>query len=700
VNDRGDPLLGAPLDRVDGPQKVTGHATYAADFALDHLCHGVMVTTTVPSGTMAAIDTSAATAMPGVLFILTHENAPRLPQGGRAGVKPPAGRETSLLQDNRVRYNNEPVAVVVAATLEQAVDAASRVRIRYDEMPAVLRFEDAKRHAHPPPATARGPTEKNWGEPARALADAEVTIERVYTTPMEHHNPLEPHATVAHWHGDRLTLYDSTQNVFGVRDTVAKTLGMPEENVRVVSPFVGGGFGSKGSTWSHVILAALAARAVNRPVKLALTRAQMFGPVGGRPCTEQHLALGARRDGSLVAVRHISYSHTSVFEDYAEPAAQPTRALYACPHGATTHRVVPLNVGTPTFQRAPGEATGSFAIESAMDELAEALGIDPVELRLRNHAEVEPSSGKPWSSKKLRECYADAAQRFGWSRRSPRTGSMRDGRWRVGWGMATATYPAHRAKAQALAMLTEDGDYVVRSCTQDIGTGTYTIATQVAAATLGVSMEQVHFELGDTRFPRAPVSGGSMTAASVGTAVRAACLGLRAKIEAGGKAPLEALGESAPPEEDDANQRHAERSFGAVFTEVRVDEDLGIIRVPRVVATYSVGRLLNGKTALSQLQGGIVWGIGMALLEESVPDPRYGRIVNGNLADYAVPVNADVGAIEVAVVDECDLEFNELGIRGIGEIGITGVAGAIANAVYHATGKRVRDLPITLDKLL
>jgi xanthine dehydrogenase YagR molybdenum-binding subunit len=480
---------------------------------------------------------------------------------------------------------------------------------------------------------------------------------------------------------------------------VAKTLGIAADNVRVIDPFVGGGFGCKGSTWSHVVLAAMAAREVRRPVRIVLDRWQMFGPVGGRPTTEQHVVLAAKRDGRLTALRHDVVSHTSVLEDYVEGSASPSRSVYACPAGTTSHRLATLNLGVPTFQRAPGESTGTFALESAMDELALALNVDPVELRLANHSDAEAHSGKPWTSKKLRECYRDAAQRFGWSRRTPAPRSMRDGRWLVGWGVATATYPGHRQAAEAVARRLADGTFLVQSGSQDLGTGTYTIMTQVAAETLGVPVERVRFELGDTAMPKAPVSGGSMTAASVGPAVQAACAALRAKIQAsGGNGELlEARAGAKPGEEE---HTHATRSFGAVFAEVRVDPDLGIVRVPRIVATYSVGRLLNRKTALSQLQGGIVWGLGQALLEESLLDERYGRYVNNNLAEYHVPVNADVRRIEVAFVDEDDTLFNPLGARGIGEIGITGVSAAIANAVHHATGRRIRSLPITLDKIL
>jgi len=718
----GSPL-GRPVDRVDGALKVTGRAQYAAEFDPQALCHAVMVQSTVPAGRIRRIDAREAEAMRGVVLVLTHRNAPRLPKEGRAAVNPPAGREISVLQTDAVRYNGEPVAVVVADTFEHANEAASRVGVEYERGAAELDFDRAKANLHRPEKAGRSPPDKAWGNADKAIAEAEVRMSATYTTPYEHHNPMEPHATVARWEGDRLTVWDSTQYVSGVREVVSKTLGIPAGNVRVVSPFVGGGFGCKGSTWSHVVLAAMAARAARRPVKLVVQRPQMFGPVGGRPRTEQRIELAAARDGRLAGLRHDVISHTSKFEEFVEPSAMPTRALYACPNGATTHRVVKLDLGTPTFQRAPGESTGTFAIECAMDELAERLAMDPLELRLTNYADVEPDTNQPWSSKKLRECYSEAAGRFGWARRNPKPRSMRDGKVLVGWGLATATYPAHLMEAKASATLTPEGVVVVRSGTQDIGTGTYTVMTQVAADALGIPIDLVRFELGDTRLPKAPISGGSMTAASVGPAVQAACETLRRTLAAedgrwleaadedGRRAAFRALaarrrssataeGSAGPRTKDEQRQEFASRSFGAVFAEVRVDPDLGIIRVPRIVATYSVGRLLNEKTGLSQLQGGIVWGVGMALFEESLLDPATGRYVNANLAEYHVPVNADIGTLDVTVVDENDTRFNALGIRGIGEIGITGVAAALANAVYHATGKRVRDLPITLDKVL
>ncbi|HXF17513.1 MAG TPA: xanthine dehydrogenase family protein molybdopterin-binding subunit [Burkholderiales bacterium] len=731
-------LIGRPIDRVDGPYKVTGRARYAAEFFPPDVAYGVLVLSTVPSG-QVRIDTGTVRSMPGVLGVLTHDNVASLPQKGRSAYGPPAGRTMSLLQDDEVHYNGEPVAVVVAETFEQATEAAAKLDVTYVTRAAQLSFDAAKSVAHKPEKLARGTEpDLNWGDVDAGLRAADVVIENVYTTPMEHHNPIEPHGTVAHWENDRLTLYDATQYVSGVRQTVSKTLGIEVEKVRVIDPYVGGGFGCKGSTWSHVVLAALAAKQVQRPVKLVLSRPQMFGPVGGRPQTEQRLVLGAARDGKLTGLRHAVISHTSVMEDFAEACTNPTRSLYACANGAVTQRLAKLNVGVPTFQRAPGESTGSFAIESALDELAYALGMDPLDLRLRNYAEAEPSTGKPWSSKQLRACYSLAAERFGWARRTREPRSMRDGRWLVGWGMATATYPGHRMTASAVARMLPGGNVLVQSGTQDLGTGTYTIMTQIAAQSLGVAVERVRFVLGDTALPQAPVSGGSMTAASVGPAVQNACVALRDKLIAlsvadpasplHGRAAVdatiengwivaregsaresvsdlvgrqrsgvEARGDAKPGEEE---KQFASRSFGAVFAEVRVDEQTAMLQVQRISAVYSVGKVMNEKTARSQLEGGIVWGLGMALFEHSVLDPRYGRFVNANLAEYHVPVNADVRKIEVDFVTEDDQVFNPLGGRGIGEIGITGVPGAVANAVFHATGKRIRDLPITLDKLI
>ncbi|HEX6536476.1 MAG TPA: xanthine dehydrogenase family protein molybdopterin-binding subunit [Gemmatimonadaceae bacterium] len=735
--------VGAPMDRTDGRLKVTGGARYAAEFPLPGLVHVVMVTSTIAKGRVRRMDTAAAERAPGVLAVLGPANAPRLAEWKSANTSQadrPPSRVPTLLQDDRVHYNGQPIGLVIADTFEHATAAASLVRVQYDEQKPDLDVATAPRvpgeAVHP---TGAEPKTTTRGDVAKGLAAADVTVEHTYTTPLENHNPMEPHNTVAVWEGDRLTLYDSTQGIFNVRNGVAKAFGIPSEHVRVVSYFTGGGFGSKGGPWSHVFLAAMAAKHVNRPAKLFLTRRQMFGPVGGRPLTIQRVALGAKRDGTLTAIRHTSLSNTSTLENWLEPSAVQTRMLYDAPNTMTDHDLVMLNVGSPTFQRAPGEATGTFALESAMDELAVALAMDPIELRLKNYAERDPQSGKPFSSKSLRECYRVAAERFGWSRRDPKPRSMRDGRWLVGWGMATATYPARQSPASALARLLPDGSALVRAGTQEIGCGTYTIMTQIAADALGLPPDRVRFELGDTEMPPTPLSAGSMTASSTGPAVHLAATTLREKLVAmatgdaasplhgaperdvrtadgrlflagapekgetyaallarHGARPVEARVDARGAEEQHQYSMH---SFGALFAEVHVDEDLGRVRVPRVVGAYGGGRILNAKTARSQIIGGVVWGIGMALMEETRVDPRTGRYVNADLAEYHVPVNADVGSIDAIFVDEHDPIVNPIGVKGLGEIGITGVAAAIANAVHHATGKRVRELPITVEKL-
>jgi xanthine dehydrogenase YagR molybdenum-binding subunit len=565
-------------------------------------------------------------------------------------------------------------------------------------------------------------------------------LEAAYSTPFQHHNPMEPHATLASWDGERLSVEDSTQYVAGVRRTLAKTFGIAPELVHVRSSFVGGAFGGKGSAWSHVALAAMASRQLGRPVRLVMRRPQLFGPVGGRPRTAQTVRLGCDADGRLGALEHRSTSTTSVIEDWVESSAVVSRMLYASPAVATSHRLVKLNVGTPTFQRAPGESTGMFALESAMDEMAVAAGIDPIEFRLRNDAKRDEQKDLPYSSKSLTECYRLGAERIGWSRRGATPGALRDGHWLVGLGCASATRPAKRSPCAARVRITADGRALVSSSTAEIGCGTYTVMAQVAADALGLPVDRVRFELGDTRLPEAPISAGSMTMESVGSAVDAACASARRQLIAraigdsdsplhgtapddvaiedgwlrarggadlrdnvavlltrGGGAPLVADGDSKPGDEDKQFSMH---SFGAVFAEVHVDRDLGLVRVPRIVARFGAGRIVNARTAHSQLMGGVVWGLGMALTEESLLDPHSARWVNANLAEYHVMVNADIGDIDVGFVDEVDPHVNPLGAKGLGEVSMTGVAGAVANAVFNATGKRIRDLPITLDKVL
>jgi xanthine dehydrogenase YagR molybdenum-binding subunit len=732
-------IIGQGIDRTDGRLKVTGGATYAAEHKLPRLAHGLMVTSTIPNGRIAAFDLTEAQAMPGVIAIVTPANAPRLPKQAPPAQGEQPTPKLSLLQDDLVQYNSQPIAVVIAETFEQARAAAHRVGVRYARAPAALDFAKAKQQLRKAPTQPNRPADTSRGNVPGGLARAAVKIDQTYHTPLENHNPMEPHATIASWDGDKLTIYDSTQNVTGAKKTAAKTFGIPPENVHVVSPFVGGGFGSKGTTWSHVMLAVLAAKVAGRPVKLAVERTQMYGPVGARPMTEQHLQLGAARDGKLTAQVHHTICSTSFVDDFSEPCSTITRALYQSDSLQTTQRMATMNLGVQTYMRAPGESSGSFALESAMDELAYALKIDPVALRLQNYAEKDPEKDLPYSSKSLRECYRVGAERFGWDKRNPAPRSMRVKDTLVGWGMATATYPANRQKAKASAVIRADGTALVQSGTHELGTGAYTIMTQIAADALGLPVAQVTFQLGDSAMPEAPVSGGSQTTASVGPAVHAAATAARDKLIAIAVAdrasPLAGSSasdiaaadgwlthranparrerfsaivkrhgqdvhvdsEAAPGDE---KKQYAMHAFGAVFVEVHVDADLGTIRVPRVVGVYGIGKLMNAKTGHSQLIGGVVWGLGMGLMEKTEIDGRTGRAVNANLADYHVPVNADIGTIDVSVVEEHDPYINALGAKGIGEIGIVGVAAALANAVYHATGKRIRELPITPDKLV
>ncbi|HEY2856409.1 MAG TPA: xanthine dehydrogenase family protein molybdopterin-binding subunit [Gemmatimonadaceae bacterium] len=745
-------IVGTPINRVDGALKVTGRAMYS-EFPLDNLAHGVMVQSTVAKGTIVQTDTSAASRVPGVITILTTDNAPKLEslqkyeheQGAAAygtGAGRPTGRTLSLLQNKHVHYNGQPIALVIAESFEAATQAAALVRVTYRQEKPAVDFDAALASAYPYPAKIFGhePPATRRGDLEAGLAAAEVRIDRVYTTPLETHNPMEMHATIAAWDGDRVTLWDSTQNVYGVRGVIAKALSIAEDHVRVISHFIGGAFGGKGSPWSHVVLAVMAAREVGRPVKIALTRRQMFGPVGGRPHTVQQVTLGAKRDGTLTALRHDATASTSAMDEWLETCVLATRMLYECPNQATSHNIVRLNLGTPTYMRAPGEATGLFALESALDELAYELDMDPIALRLKNYADADPETGKPWSSKSLRECYSLGAKHFGWARRNPKPRSMEDGEQLVGWGMATATYPARRMPASAVACIYPDARVVIKAASHDLGTGTYTVLTQLAADAIGVSIDAIEVQLGDTNLPRNPLSAGSMTVGSTGSAVHLAATAAREQLvqlavtdpesrlhgtkhddvrirngcltvvghpernesiqellarHAG--QPIEGQGESRPGDE---TQQYAMHSFGAVFAEVRVDRDLGTVRVSRIVGTYAAGRVLNPKTARSQMLGGITFGLGMALMEHTLTDHRNGRYLNADLAEYHIPVHADIPSIEVHFVDERDDHVNPIGAKGIGEIPMTGVAPAIANAVYHATGVRIRDLPITLDKLL
>ncbi|HKO57478.1 MAG TPA: xanthine dehydrogenase family protein molybdopterin-binding subunit, partial [Thermoanaerobaculia bacterium] len=618
------------------------------------------------------------------------------------------------LSGPEIHYLGQQIAVVVAGTLEQATHAATLVKIAYDETPPRTDMRKLRGEAVEKGSAQAPPL--NMGDADAAFASAPVKIDQTYTTPYEHHNPMEAHSIVVAFDGDRLTLHDSSQNIFASRATMARAFGIPMQNIRVLSPYVGGAFGSKGSSWPHVIIGAMAARVVNRPVKLWLARKQLFFTNGHRPETEQRVALGASRDGKLTALIHEGISQGNRVSDYNERFTRPTRMIYACPNIRASNKVVELNLPSGTYMRAPGENPGMFAIESAMDELAYALKMDPIALRLVNHADEHPTEHKPWSSKSLRQCYEQAAARFGWGRRNPEPRSMRDGRLLIGYGMAGATYPAHRSPASVRARMDADGTVVVSTGTHEMGMGTATVMRQVAAEALGVPFERVRFEYGDTTLPQAPISAGSMTAASVGSAVHQAASELKAKLtELNGGGEL-AAGDSwaallgrhylpsievkvdAKPDPEEAT--YASHAFGAHFAEVSVDPDLGLVRMRRMVSAFAAGRVLNEKTARSQYLGGIIQGIGMALLEQTHLDRRFGSFTNVNFGEYLVPVNADIPPIDVIMVEEKDRHVNPIGVKGIGEVGIVGVAPAIANAVFHATGKRVRDLPITIEKVM
>jgi xanthine dehydrogenase YagR molybdenum-binding subunit len=727
--------IGAPLDRVDGRLKVTGAAKYSAEWPMPGVAYGFMVLSTIAKGRIRDIDLSRVGREPGIIAVMTSRNAPRLITTDEA-----AGNDKApmVLQSDEIVYDRQPVAVVLADTFERAQHAASLVAVRYDVERPQTTF--AMGTPYKPQAVHGQDADHQRGDAVSALATAAVKVDNVYTTPQEHHNPMEPHATIARWDGDSLTVYDASQGVFGVRTRLAGMFAIPPENVRVIAKYIGGGFGGKGSAWPHVILTAMAAKMIGRPVKIALWRPQMWGSVGYRSPTVQRVALGADANGTLVSTIHEVNSQTSQIDEFVEPSGILTTMLYTSPALLVTHRLTRLNVGTPTYMRAPGESSGSFALESAMDELAYAVQLDPIDLRLRNYAETDQDAKLPFSSKGLRDCYRAGADAFDWKRRTPAPGSMRDGRMLVGIGMASATYPTNRSAASALARIDGQGNAVVQSGGVDIGTGSYTAFSQVAAEALGIPVERITFGLGDTRMPNAPNAGGSQLTASVGSAVKLAALAARrnvaqlaiadarsplfgaapdaiaaadgrlflqsdpargetyaAIIARNGATPVEGRADAKPGDEKKEYSMHA---FGAQFAEVRVDPDLGTVRVVRQLGAFAAGRILNAKLAHSQFIGGMTMGLGMALLEETRRDDRSGRVMNANLAEYLVPVHADVPATEAILVEEVDPHVNEIGVKGIGEIGIVGAAAAIANAVYHATGKRIRDLPITPDKLI
>ncbi|WP_053144257.1 xanthine dehydrogenase family protein molybdopterin-binding subunit [Pseudomonas sp. P97.38] len=726
--------IGQPLDRVDGLLKVTGQARYAGEYPEDGLLYGSVVSGTIACGRVLRIDASKALALPGVVAVIDHTNRPKVASYDEPYQDADAadGSPFRPLYNDEVLYSGQPLALVVAQNLELARYAGSLVEIEYEARDHQTDLALVQGEAYPAPAELPKPRGNFQGEYASAALSVDVS----YSTPIEHHNPMEPHAcTVLYQPDGSLHIHDKTQGTQNCQAYVQKVFGLEKDQVRVFAAFVGGAFGSGLRPQYQLALGVMAALALKRSVRVSLTRQQMF-TFGYRPRTFQRLQLGAAANGRLLAVAHSAVGQTSRFEDFTEHVVEWSGMLYHCDNVELSYKLVPLDVYTPLDMRAPGAALGLIGLECAMDELACALAIDPVQLRLNNYAERNENEDKPYSSKELRECYAQGARRFGWDKRNPEPRSMREGRQLVGWGMAGGVWEAMQQKASARASLDADGKLTVSSATTDIGTGTYTVMTQIAAEASGVPVQDITFVLGDSSLPTAPLQGGSFTVSSVGTAVQQACEALKEKLLAvawqtcpdfsgatleqvtfadghlrfgEARIALAALaGQSAEipvqaqvtAEPDEKRKAYATATHSAVFVEVRVDEDLGTVKVSRVVSAIAAGRVVNPKTARSQILGGVVWGIGMALHEETLTDHALGRHMNHSLAEYHLPVNADIGDIEVIFVDEQDEIVNALGSKGVGEIGIVGVAAAVANAIYHATGKRVRDFPITLDTLL
>ncbi|MFZ0606277.1 MAG: xanthine dehydrogenase family protein molybdopterin-binding subunit [Xanthobacteraceae bacterium] len=735
--------IGQPLTRRDGVLKVTGAAKYAADNHPPGMLYAVLATASIARGRVAFLDIAAAKAHPGVVEVITPANRPALAQDPDEKSNPFMFR-LDLLQNDRVRYAGQPIAVVIAETLEAATEGASLLAPRYEVEPARVGLDAGESSVLE--AVGPGfPAQAHRGDIEAELTAAKRTLTQTYETAAQYHNPMEPHAIVAAWEGDTLSIDTPSQGLAMAQGRLAGIFGIAPDRIHIRSPFLGGGFGSKGLLSGPQVLGVIAARAVGRPVKLVLRREQMFGPVGHRAPTRQTLRLGTDSDGGLVALDHCTKTMSSTYDDFFEPASTPSQTLYASAAVATSHEGVRADIGTPLFMRAPGEAPGSIALESAIDEMAQACGMDPLAFRLKNYAEVEPISGKPFSSKALRECYRQGAERFGWQQRplAPRQMRDRDG-FLIGWGIGTATFPAHMFAAQANAILRRDGSGVMEIGAHDMGQGASTALAQIAADGLGLELDRLDFRSGTSDLPDAGIAGGSAHTATAGVAIHNAGADAIAKladlatndehsplfgagnagvIARGGRllrrddesrsegyadilgraglAQIEGRGASGSPNPmEHAPSDYAMHAHGAVFAEVKVDPDLGQMRVTRLVGAFAAGRIINPRLVQSQLYGGMIWGVSFALQEQAVTDRRSGRTMNANLAEYHVPVHADVPSLEALLVEEDDPHVNVLGIKGVGEIGITGTAGAIANAIWHATGIRVREFPITLDRLI
>ncbi|MFE7723588.1 xanthine dehydrogenase family protein molybdopterin-binding subunit [Nocardia rhizosphaerihabitans] len=683
--------MGTSPTRIDGPAKLRGRAPYAMEHPQRDPLHGYPIQATIIRGRVREIDTSAAERIDGVVAVLTRHNAARLADDD--------DNELFILQNDDVAFRGQLIGAVVATSPEVAREAAAQVRVTYDESPADVTLTADRDDLYAPDDVSGGfATDTSIGDVDSALAIAPVTIDHTYTTSMVHNNAMEPHATVAQWTGDTLVLFDSTQGPHVVRSTIASLFGLAPEQVQVIAPYVGGGFGSKGEPHANIVLAAMAAKlADGRPVKLPLTRQQLFSLTGYRTPTIQRVRLGAHRDGTLTAIAHDVIEQTSTVKEFAEQSAVASRMMYSATNRSTSHRLAALDVPVTSWMRAPGHCPGMYAAETAIDELAVALGMDPIALRVHNEPEVDPESGRPFSSRGLVECLRTGAERFGWADRDPAPRSRRAGRWLVGSGVAAATYPADVAGGNSARVRWTGERYEVAIDAVDIGTGTWTTLGQIAADALGVDQHRIDLRIGDSRLPAGTVAGGSSGMASWGSAVVAAAKAFRDRY---GTDPADGAEITLEAPKDPAREDYSTHAFGAHFVEVRVDIDTAEIRVPRVVSVFAAGRIINPLTARSQFVGGITMGVSMALLEESQFDERFGQVVNHDLAGYHIPVNADVGDIDVSWIDEHDPHVNPMGSKGIGEIGIVGSAAAVGNAIYHATGVRIRDLPIRLEDLL
>lgn len=717
-----DDILGRPVDRVDGHLKTTGRAKYAADQRPDRpVLHGVLVKSDVAAGQILSFDLTNASLMTGFVRFLSHLDGPLIQDmNARGGAAFFPGEALTPFLDDQVHFAGQHIGLVLAETREVAEAAAAAITASYEKAPVRLSLDDAALAWQRPELYSTGEElQMSRGDVAAAIKKAEHVLERRFTTPAEHHNPIEMSATVADWDGDTLVLYDATQGNSNSARYAAYAMGIADAQVRVINPFIGGGFGCKGFAWPHTLIAAAAARAADAPVSLVLSRRDMYTSCGHRPTTEQEITLAADLDGRLLATRHHTRSYHSPVGDHVEPCGLTTAMLYASPNLEVSHEIAQLNLPSATPMRGPGEAPGTFALESAMDELAEALGLDPVETRRRNHTDIDQRNGRTWSSKHLLRCYDEGAQKFGWEDRVKTPRARLEGHEYVGYGMATACYPGYRMPAKARLTVDKTGRAQIETGVQDIGTGAYTIVAQMVAQGLGVGIDRVDVRLGDTALPEGPLAGGSMTTASVAAAVDAAIEALRNALAhdtedgGGSNAPLmdqfvqsglenltveggsDVMFGFAGGQETDKSFY----SFGAIFVEARVDRDYGIVRIPRMLGAFDAGKILNAKTAHSQMIGGMTFGIGMVLMEETEFGPD-GRILNPSLGEYYVPTNADIHQMEVHFIDEPDLAFNPMGARGIGELGCVGAAAAIANAVHNACGVRVRDLPIRLDKIM